>query len=318
MSKQAGSSRDTPQLSRPVPSPGATSAPVRLRRWLGGSYAPYAFVAPFFLLFAVFGLYPLLYALRLSFTYWHGAGAPRFIGFSNYTYLLTDQLFWQSLGNSGFMWVLIVPAQTIFAVLAAVVLSAPALRFRWFFRTAFLTPFVVPLVAVAQVWLIFFDQASGPVNTILQAVGLPAVGWLTDPTWAKPTMALLVFWKNSGFAILVMLAALQGIPQELYEAAALDGAGSVAQFWRITVPLLRRAISFFVIISTLGVIQMFAEPYVLTKGGPYNTTNTAGYNLFSYINNADYGTGAANSFLLMILVVFVSLVMLRMLRTEEV
>jgi ABC-type sugar transport system permease subunit len=305
MKKQAESSMDVAQLPRPVPSPAAASLPARLRRWLGGTYAPYAFVAPFFLLFAAFGLYPLLYALRLSFTYWHGAGTPRFIGFSNYTYLLSDQLFWQSLGNSAFLWALIVPAQTIFAVLAAAVLSARALRFRWFFRTAFLTPFVVPLVAVAQVWLIFFDQTNGPVNTILQAVGLPAVGWLTDPTWAKPTMALLVFWKNSGFAILVMLAALQGIPQEL-------------QFWRVTVPLLRRAISFFLIIATLGVIQMFAEPYVLTKGGPYNTTNTAGYNLFSYINNADYGTGAANSFLLMLLVVIVSLVMLRMLRTEEV
>lgn len=309
----------TPMHAVPVYRPAlARSRVARLRRWLGGSYAPYLFVTPPFIFFAAFILYPLLYALRLSFTYWHGAGTPRPVGFSNYAFLLTDSGFWGSIATSAILWLLIIPLQTIFAILAAVVLSGSTLRFRWFFRTAFLTPFVVPLVAVAQVWLIFFDQTNGPVNTILQAVGLPAIGWLTDATWAKPTLALLVFWKNSGFAILVMLAALQSIPLELYEAAALDGAGAVTQFWRITVPLLRRAISFFLIISTLGVIQMFAEPYVLTQGGPYNSTNTAGYNLLSYINNADYGTGAANSFLLMILVVVLSLVMLRMLRTEEV
>ncbi len=298
-------------------SPSTTRAG-RLRMWLGGSYVPYIFVAPFFILFAGFGLYPLLYALRLSFTYWHGNGTPRFIGISNYTFLLTDGLFWQSLANSGILWLLIVPVQTIFAVLAAVALSGQALRFRWFFRTAFLTPFVVPLVAVAQIWLIFFDQTSGPVDTVLQALHLPAVGWLTDATWAKPTIALLVLWKSSGFAILIMLAALQAISQEIYEAAAIDGATARVQFWRITLPLLRRTISFYVIVSTLGVIQMFAEPYVLTQGGPYNSTTTAGYRLLSYINNADFGTGAANSFLLMIVVIAIALVMLRVLRTEEV
>jgi ABC-type sugar transport system permease subunit len=294
-------------------SPGLT----RLRKWLGGSYAPYLFIVPFFILFAIFGLYPLLYALRLSFTYWHGAGSPRFIGLDNYTYLLTNSFFWQSLSTSAVIWLLVVPVQTVFAILAAVILSGQALRFRWFFRTAFLTPYVVPLVAVAQIWLILFDQQSGAVNTILQALHLPAIGWLTDAAWARVTLALLVLWKSSGFAIVVMLAALQSIPQEYYEAAAIDGAGAQAQFWLITVPLLRRAISFFIIISTLGVIQMFAEPYVLTQGGPYNATTTAGYFLLSYINNADYGTGAANSFLLMVTVVVIALVLLRVLRTAE-
>ncbi len=297
--------------------PSSATGYAGLRRWLGGSYAPYLFIAPFFILFACFSLYPLLYALRLSFTYWHGAGVPRWIGLSNYTYLLTNTFFWQSIATSGVIWLLIVPGQTIFAILAAVVLSGQGLRFRWFFRTAFLTPYVVPLVAVAQVWLILFDQEFGAINTLLQLVHLPAVGWLTDASWAKPTLALLVLWKSSGFAIVIMLASLQSIPQELYEAAVIDGAGAQAQFWRITVPLLRPAISFFIIISTLNVIQMFAEPYVLTQGGPFNSTTTAGYLLYSYIQNADYGTGAANSFLLMVLVVMVALVLLRLLRTTE-
>ena len=287
------------------------------RRWVGGSFAPYAFILPFFLVFAAFGFYPLLYAFRLSFTYWHGAGAPRYIGLSNYRFLLTDALFWQSIGNSAALWLMIVPLQTLFSLLIAVILSAKALRFRWFFRTAFLTPYVVPLVAVAQIWLIFFDGTSGPVNTLLGALHLPAVGWLTDPTWARPTMALLVLWKNCGFSILIMMAALQSIPREVYEAAAIDGAGAAVQFRRITVPLLRRTVSFFVIIATLGVLQMFAEPYVLTQGGPYNATTTAGYHLLDYINNADFGTGAANSFLLMLLVIGIALLLPRLLRPGE-
>jgi ABC-type sugar transport system permease subunit len=292
---------------------------VRLRRWLGGNYSPYLFIAPFFLVFAAFGMYPLLYALRLSFTYWHGAGSPRFIGLSNYTFLLTDNDFWNSLETSAVLWLLIVPIQTVFAILVAAMLSSAILRFRWFFRTALLTPFVVPLIAVAQIWLILFDPDVGPINTLLQNIGLPAVGWLNDPMWSRVTIALLVFWKSSGFAILIMLAAIQSISPEIYEAADLDGAGAFAQFWRITVPLLRNSISFFLIISTLGVIQLFAEPYVLFNhtGGPDNSGITGGYNLFFYINSADFGTGAANSFLLLIVLVVISLVLLRVLRTQE-
>jgi ABC-type sugar transport system permease subunit len=286
----------------------------RLRKWLGGSFAPYAFVSPFFILFAAFSIYPLLYALWLSFTYWHGDGDPRFVGLSNYTFLLTDNFFWQSIGNSVYVWLLVVPAQTIVAVVVAVLLSRATLRFRWFFRTAFLTPFLVPLVAIALVWQVLFDQQFGAVNALLQIIHLPAIGWLTTAEWSKPTMSLLVLWEGSGFAILLMLAAIQGIPQDYYEAAALDGANSFRQLWHITIPLLRRTISFFVVIQTLAIIQMFLEPYVLTQGGPFNSTTTAGYNLLSYINNGDFGTGAANSFLLMVIVFVVSIVMLRMLR----
>lgn len=299
-----------------VPGKGSSGI-ARLRHWVGGSFSPYLFVSPFFLLFAAFGLYPLLYAFNLSFTYWHGDADPRYIGLSNYLFLLTDSMFWQSLGNSAYLWLAIVPGQTIFAVLIAVLLSRATLRLRWFFRTALLAPYVVPLLAIAQVWLVLFDQDFGAVNTLLSLLHLPVVGWLTTSAWAKPTLALLVLWKSSGFAILVMLAAIQNIPQEFYEAASLDGANAVARFWFITIPLLRRTIGFFVVVSTLGVIQMFAEPYVLTNGGPYNSTTTAGFRLLSYINNSDLGTGAANSFLLMIIVVVVALVMLRLLRAGD-
>ena len=278
---------------------------------------PYLFILPFFVLFAIFGVYPLLYALNLSFTSLTGNGDMHYVGLSNYTFLLTDEMFWSSLGNSAFLWVAIVPLQTILAVLVATLLSSPKLRMRWLFRTVFLTPYVVPLVAVAQVWLILFDRDYGAVNAMLQWLHLTPIGWLTTTFWAKPTLALLVLWKSSGFAVVIMLAAIQNIPGEYYEAASLDGAGKKERFWFITLPLLRRAISFFVVIATLGVIQMFLEPFVLTGGGPDNSTITAGYRLWLFIQNADLGTGAANSFLLMILVIIVALVMIRLMTGRE-
>ena len=289
----------------------------RFRHWLGGSFWPYLFLTPFFVFFCAFALYPLLYAFFLSFTSWQGGGDPQPVGLANYLFLLTDSTFWQSIANSAVLWILVVPLQIILAVILAALLSRAKLRFRGFFRTVLLSSYIVPLVAIVQVWLILFDQGSGPVNVLLQLVHLPALGWLTTDTWSKPTMALLVLWRNSGFAMLVMLASIQSIPLEYYEAAAIDGAGSVRQFFALTLPLLRRSIGFLAIISTLGVVQMFAEPKVLTQGGPFNSTMTAGYFLYTYISNADFGTGAANTFLLIILLVALSLLMLRFQRAGE-
>lgn len=297
------------RLSSPPRAPLGSRGRPRLPEWL----APYLFIAPFFLLFAAFGLYPLVYALRLSFTNWRGVGQPDWIGLANYRFLLTNARFWASLGNSGVLWLLIVPAQVVIGVAVAAVLSAPRLRLRGFFRTAFIVPFVTPLVAIAQIWVLIFDRDFGVMNRILGAFGIGPVGWLVTTTWAKPTLALLVLWKTSGFAIILMLAALQAIPVDVYEAAALDGAGPFAQFWRITVPLLRRAIAFYLVIATLGVFQMFAEPYVVTRGGPYNSTQTAGLYLYTNITNSDLGMGAANSFLLVLLVFAFSLAAVRLL-----
>lgn len=299
------------------PTNAAASSPLdRLRLWLGGSYAPYLYIAPFFIIFLAFGFYPLAYAFQLSFTSWRGAGIPEFIGLENYTFLLQNDFFWNSIFNSAVLWVLIVPVQTLMAIFIASMLSRP-LWFRSFFRVTFLIPYLVPLVAIAQVWLILFDSDFGAINTLLEAIGIEPIGWLTTGAWAKPTMALLVFWKNSGFAILIMLAAIQNIPLDVYEAAALDGANGFQKFFRITVPLLRRSITFYVIIATLGVLQMYAEPYVLTEGGPYNSTMTAGYALYRYTQNLDLGTGAANSFLLMIIVVILSAIMLKMMSGND-
>jgi ABC-type sugar transport system permease subunit len=293
------------------PQRGPSRFPLRRR------LAPYLFVAPFVALFASFSVYPMVYALGLSFTKWRGAGEPEWIGLDNYTYLLGNPAFWMSLGNSGVLWLLIIPIQLVIGIIAAVLLDNAKLGMRGFYRTAFIVPFVTPLVAVAQIWVVLFDTQYGAINGVLNVLGLPDVGWLTTSEWAKPTLALLFLWKTTGFIIIILLSGLQSIDSSVYEAASLDGAGRVRKLWSITIPLLRRTIMFAVVLQTLAVFQMFAEPYVVTQGGPYNSTVTAGFNLYNYITRGDLGTGAANSFLLVILVMALSLVFVRLLRAKD-
>ena len=279
--------------------------------------APYLFIAPFIIIFALFSVYPLTFALRLSFTNWRGTGSASWVGLDNYTYLLTSPAFWSSLANSGVLWLLILPAQVVIGLLAAVLLNSAKLKLRGFYRTAFIVPFVTPLVAIAQIWIVAFDQNYGPVNDILNLFGIPDIGWLTTSEWAKPTVALLFLWKTTGFAIIILLSGLQSIDGTVYEAAALDGASRIRQLWSITVPLIRRTLMFLVVLQTLAVFQMFTEPFVVTKGGPYNSTTTAGLYLYTHITRADLGTGAANSFLLVIVVMLLSLVFVRLLRSKD-
>jgi ABC-type sugar transport system permease subunit len=275
------------------------------------------FVLPFVAIFLAFSIYPLAFTLRLSFTSWHGSGAADWVGLGNYAYLLGSEAFWSSLANSGILWLLIVPIQIVVSVIVAVLLDNAKLRLRGFYRVAFIVPFVTPLVAVAQIWIVLFDQNYGAVNGLLNVVGLPDVGWLVTSQWAKPTLALLFLWKTSGFIIIIVLSGLQSIDSNIYEAASIDGANKVRQIWSITVPLLRRTIMFAVVLQTLAVFQMFAEPFVVTKGGPYASTTTAGLYLYNHITRADLGTGAANSFLLVVIVMALSLGFVRLLRAKD-
>jgi len=306
-------------LEAPATDRAPGTAPGRPRRlWVGRrGWSPYLFIAPFFVVFAAFGVYPLLFALRLSFYRWHGAGVATPVGWGNYTYLLTSSAFWQSLANSAVIWVLVVPAQVVVGLALSVALSSGRLRLKAFYRTAFIAPFVTPLVAMAQVWVVLFDQNFGLVNHVLGMVGVGHIGWLTSTSWSKPTLALLLLWKTTGFAVILMLAGLQGIGQDVYEAARVDGASSMRQFRSITVPLMRRTLSFFVVVETLAVFQLFAEPYVVTQGGPFNSSRTAGLFLYQHITTSDLGTGAANSFLLVVLVFALSLVSVRLLRAKD-
>ncbi|MGP3964854.1 carbohydrate ABC transporter permease [Nonomuraea sp. 3N208] len=274
-------------------------------------------VSPFLVFFAAFTAYPLYYAFQLSFLDWHGGATYRWAGLDNYSYLLTNPDFWAALGNTVVIWLLIVPLQTVGAIAAAGALSRAGLRFKGLLRTAVIIPYVTPLAAMAQAFILIFDRDYGVANYLLGLAGLPSVEWLTSTEWSKVTIALLVLWKSSGFALIVMLAAIQSIPGEVYEAAALDGAGPFTTFWRITVPLMRHAIAFFMVISTLGISQMFLEPYVLTDGGPYNSSTTSGLYLFQHIGASDLGTGAANTFLLVVMVLALSVAAVRVFRESK-
>ncbi|MGB3909346.1 MAG: sugar ABC transporter permease [Pseudolysinimonas sp.] len=302
-----------PRTVRPATRPKRGAARFPLRRRL----APYVFVLPFVAVFGTFSVYPMLFTLRLSFTNWRGSGSAEWVGLDNYSYLLSNPGFWSSMSNSGVLWLLIVPVQLVIALLVAVLLDNAKTRFRSFYRTAFIVPFVTPLVAIAQIWVVLFDQNYGAINGALGLVGLPDIGWLTTSEWAKPTLALLFLWKTTGFIVIILLSGLQAIDGNVYEAAALDGASRRRQLWSITVPLIRRTIMFAVVLQTLAVFQMFAEPYVVTQGGPYNSTTTAGYYLYNHITRGDLGTGAANSFLLVIFVMALSLVFVRLLRAKD-
>jgi ABC-type sugar transport system permease subunit len=301
--------------------PTGTVSPSRRRRPHRASsrrrLAPYAFVFPFVALFVAFSVYPMLFTLQLSFTDWRGSGAAHWVGFGNYTYLLHNPAFWSSLGNSAAMWALIVPVQMVLALAVAVLLNTSKLRMRGFYRVAFIVPFVTPLVAVAQIWVVVFDQKYGAVNSVLNAVGLPDVGWLVTSQWAKPTLALLFLWKTTGFIVIILLSGLQSIDPAVYEASSIDGASRLRQLRSMTIPLVRRTLMFSVVLQTLAIFQMFAEPYVVTKGGPYGSTTTAGLYLYNHITRADLGTGAANSFLLVIVVMALSLAFVRLLRAKD-
>ncbi|MDR1392879.1 MAG: sugar ABC transporter permease [Bifidobacteriaceae bacterium] len=278
---------------------------------------PYLFIAPFLVVFVAFSVYPMLFTLRLSFTRWHGTGLAQWVGLNNYAYLLTNPAFWASLKNSAALWLLVLPAQIVLALAIAVLLNNTALKLRGFYRVAAIVPFVTPLVAVAQIWVVLFDRDYGVINHILNLFGLPDVGWLVTSTWSKPTLALLFIWKTTGFIMIILLSGLQAIEPAFYEAATIDGAGRARQISAITLPLLRRTLMFAVVMQTLAVFQMFTEPYVVTEGGPYSSTTTAGLYLYNHINRADLGTGSANSFLLVIIMVGLSLVFVRLLRPKD-
>jgi multiple sugar transport system permease protein/lactose/L-arabinose transport system permease protein len=278
---------------------------------------PYVFIAPFFAVFVAFSVYPMVFTFRLSFTRWRGSGPAEWVGLDNYTYLLSNPAFWASLKNSAVLWVLVIPIQMVLALAIAVLLNNAALKARTVYRVAIIVPFVTPLVAVAQIWIVLFDKDYGAVNAVLGAAGLPDVGWLVTSDWAKPTLALLFIWKTTGFIMIILLSGLQAIDPAYYEAATIDGAGRLRQVRAITLPLLRRTLMFAVVMQTLAVFQMFTEPYVVTKGGPYSSTTTAGLYLYNHINQADLGTGSANSFLLVVIVMGLSLGFVRLLRPKD-
>ena len=290
------------------------SRPARRRRPFGPRLIPYAFILPVILLFLGFKAYPVLYALYLSFTANQG-GIETLVGGDNYVRLFSDPLFLRALTNTLQILVIQVPLMLVLAVLLAVAFNSKLLKARAILRVAYFVPIVMGLVAYGILFSALLSYQDGFLNFLLTSVGLPRVPWLSDPVWAKVSVILALTWHYTGNNAVIYLAQLQSIPEELYEAASMDGANRRQQFWSITLPGLRPALILTVILSTIGTLQLFDEPYVLTGGGPDNATLTIGmylyYNAFKYF---DFGYASAIGYVLTAIVAVLSIAQLLIIR----
>ncbi len=282
----------------------------------------WAFLLPALLLIAVFFFLPVLAALLLSFTdfdiYALGdLNRLRFIGFNNYLNLLQSPLFWTALGNTAYFVIVGGPLSVAVSLGAALLVNSRLIHFPGLFRTAFFLPVVTTLVAVAVVWRYLYHPRYGLLNYGLSLFGIDAIDWLGDPDWAMPAIILMAVWKNFGFNMIIFIAGLQNIPVQLYEAARIDGASAWAQFRHITLPMLAPTFLFVALMTMIGYFQVFAEPYVMTQGGPAN--RTLSIVLLMYEEGFRWwniGYASATAFVLFVLILAGTLLQLKWRRKE--
>ena len=292
----------------------------RVRFPAEGSAAAWVFVAPALVLIGVFFFVPVAASLVLSVTDFDiyavaDSENTRFVGFDNYARLLRTPLFWASLRNTFYFALVGGPLTIAVSLGAALLLNAKLVRWKTLFRTIYFTPFVTTLVAVAIVWRYLYHTRYGLLNYALDAFGIAPVDWLGDPRWSMPAIILMAVWKNFGYNMLIFIAGLQSIPDELYDAANVDGAGPVRQFFNVTLPMLRPTLLFVSVITMIGYFQLFAEPYVMTQGGPLRSTTSVV--LLMYEEGFRWwrmGYAAAIAFVLFLVILLFTLVQFRIQR----
>jgi multiple sugar transport system permease protein len=259
-------------------------------------------------------------ALALSFTDFdlYALADPanlRVVGLHNYSTLLATPMFWQALGNTAIFVVLGVPLSLAASLGAALLIESRLTRWRGFFRTALFAPVVTTLVAVALIWRYLLHTRYGLINYALSHLGLPTIDWLGDPHWSMPAIVLLAVWKNFGYNMIILIAALQSIPEDLHEAARLDGAGTFARLRHITLPLLGPTLLLVSILTISGYFQLFAEPYVMTQGGPLQSTVSVLYFMFEQgFKWWNLGFASAVAFLLFALILVLTTLQMRIAR----
>jgi ABC-type sugar transport system permease subunit len=304
---------NAPALER---SPDATISAKKTRRGLWGAikkyWAPYFFISPFFILYSIFGLFGLLFSLYVSFHHWDGLTPMKWRGLDNYRDLFADELFWTSIRNTLILLLFDFPLKVGTPLLLAVMLNSRLVKMRGFFRTGYYIPEVTSAVVVAIVFRYLFDRDTGIFNYALEVIGLPHIAWLADPFWAKVSFVLLSGWWSQGYHMVIFLAGLQSIPNELVEAALVDGANRFQVFWRITVPLLVPIIVFSAIVTTIAGLQRFAEPFLLTGGGPAYSTTTILYYLYQKtFESFRLGYGAAMGYVVFLMMFVFSILQFR-------
>ncbi|MER5435467.1 sugar ABC transporter permease [Streptomyces sp. NPDC002588] len=298
-----------PRTARRRPRPAARRTAVA---WL--------FLAPFTLVFLLYTLVPAVAALGFSLTDLRGADlrtpfAVNFTGTANYLRLLRDPTFLRDILNTGLFVAVGVPLTMGVGFALALALNSGIRRLRGVLRTVFFAPVVTNVVAVALIWRYAFNT-DGTVDKVLGAAGFAGPDWLGDPHLAMPVVILLGVWRNFGIAMVLFLAGLQAVPGDVYEAAALDGAGRWRQLWHITLPLLLPTTLMVSVLLTVFYLQVFDEPYLLTGGGPLGSTESVALYTYRQFGAGEFGTSAAASFVMLLLVTVVSLVQFRLLRSR--
>ncbi|MDE0463262.1 MAG: sugar ABC transporter permease [Caldilineaceae bacterium] len=273
--------------------------------------APYLFISPFYILFVVFALGPLIAALYFSMIKWPGTGPMTFLGLANYLELFEDEIFLKSLGNTTYYAIGAVFVILPVALFLALLINAAVVRAKSLFRIAFILPVLTSTVAATIMFLLMFEHQYGLFNVALEAVGLNALKWL-DEELVKLSVLLVAAWRYTGLNMLYFLAGLQSIPTDVYEAASVDGAGRWTTFWQITLPLLRPVSLFVVVVTIIGSFQFFAEPLLLAGGGPNNASLTIANYLyrvgFSYLR---MGYASAVGYILAVIIFILTLLQLK-------
>ena len=300
------------------PGPGRRRAsPARRRQ----ARVAWALCVPFLLLFTVFTAGPVLASLGMSFTDIRSADlrtplAVSGIGLENYSKLLSDSTFLAALRNTGYFVLVGVPLTMVLALAAALGLNRIT-RLRGFFRVGFYLPVVTSVVAVAVVWRFLLQPDTGVFDTVLAWVGIQGPNWLEDPTWAMPSLIAMASWRNLGTLTVIFLAGLQTVPRDLLEAAEMDGAGAWRRFTGVVLPLLRPTLLFGGVITTVGYLQFFEEPFVMTQGGPLDSTISLSYYVYNQFGFGNYGYASAVAYTLFVIIVVITAVQFRLLRERS-
>ena len=287
-------------------------------------WVAYVYISPFYILFAIFGAFPILFSFYLSFQQWRGNGPMQFIGLTNYINLFHDPLFWKAFSNTVIIWIATHVPMLLLALVLAFVLNSGLVKFQETFKALYFTPMVTSSVAVSLVFMTIYGLRFGLINSALKWIGLPQIDWWGGTGfWIKPAIIILLMWRWTGWNMVIYLAGLQGIDPELYEAAKIDGANLRQIFWYITLPLLRPVILFSLILSFIGGITVFDEPYLLTwRQAGLGGTNNAGLTMAYYMYERAFmrghlGYAAALAYVICALILVLSIVNMKLFGKSE-
>jgi len=295
---------------------------VSLWREIRKSKWSYVFISPFFILFAIFGIFPPLYSLYLSFQRWDGLTPPRYIGILNYIRVINDSLFWKAfLNNVIFLATATVP-MLFLAMVIAFILHSSLVKYRHFFRTTYFSPIVTSTVAITLLFTTIYGVNYGIINSLLRLLGMKGtIYWLTNPFWMKVALVLLLIWRWLGWNVVLYEAGLQSIPSELYDAAKIDGAATWQLFLHIVLPLIKPVILFTFVISCIGMIQLFTEPRLLVPGGlggtDYSLLTMMLYLYQTGFNYFRFGMASAMASVMLLIIIGFTIANFRLLGSRE-